>query len=422
PGQFPIPQEIFSKTNLKIFLFVSINEEDWQLIVQNEGLEIQEAFTAVNSRMLGGYAAEDFVLKSQTDLLFQELDVEDLPNFKDAQTMVLGNIPFSSQEPDVRYYGFEVFKSFSTTTNPGLYYDRTDNNWKVKKDDGTYAEILTSDTTSLTFSLTTATGTLDASKISGNLTVDTILANVSSSLKETGGGSDTITLQAPANIPASYSLTLPSVAGTNNYVLTTDGNGVLSWTAGGAGGGATLALDNLAAVAINTSLLPAAGDTIDIGSAANQWRDIYFGNNLVYSDTNNTTLSFASPSQNNSIIFPDSSGTVALLSDVQSIIGSNLNSGQIFVGNGSNRVDTVTLSGDATLDSDGVMTIVPNAITGSNIVNQSITASDIAADTLTSGEIATNAIGSLEIATNAVGSAEIDTNAVGPLQIDLSLD
>lgn len=47
-------------------------------------------------------------------------------------------------------------------------------------------------------------------------------------IKESSG-SDTITIQAPA-LATSYSLTLPVDDGTsNNQVLTTDGNGVLSW-------------------------------------------------------------------------------------------------------------------------------------------------------------------------------------------------
>lgn len=54
-------------------------------------------------------------------------------------------------------------------------------------------------------------------------------------LQETGGGSDAITIQAPASIAASYTLTLPVDDGTSNQVLSTDGSGVLSWATVGAG-------------------------------------------------------------------------------------------------------------------------------------------------------------------------------------------
>jgi hypothetical protein len=47
-------------------------------------------------------------------------------------------------------------------------------------------------------------------------------------------------------------------------------------------GGATTALDNLAAVAINTSLLPATDDAIDLGSASKQWRDLYLTGASIY--------------------------------------------------------------------------------------------------------------------------------------------
>lgn len=57
-----------------------------------------------------------------------------------------------------------------------------------------------------------------------------ITSNTSLLLQETGGGSDKITIQAPASISAGYTLTLPVDDGTPTQVLTTDGSGVLSWT------------------------------------------------------------------------------------------------------------------------------------------------------------------------------------------------
>jgi hypothetical protein len=48
-------------------------------------------------------------------------------------------------------------------------------------------------------------------------------------LEETGAGTDTITIAAPASIAASYSLTLPVDDGAAGEVLSTDGSGVLSW-------------------------------------------------------------------------------------------------------------------------------------------------------------------------------------------------
>ena len=47
--------------------------------------------------------------------------------------------------------------------------------------------------------------------------------------------SNTIQISAPAALAASYTLTLPPNDGTNGQVLTTDGNGVTTWTTNGAG-------------------------------------------------------------------------------------------------------------------------------------------------------------------------------------------
>lgn len=49
-------------------------------------------------------------------------------------------------------------------------------------------------------------------------------------------GTNKVSLQAPT-LPGSYTLTLPTTAGTNGYFLKTDGTGVLSWAAASGGGG-----------------------------------------------------------------------------------------------------------------------------------------------------------------------------------------
>lgn len=61
-----------------------------------------------------------------------------------------------------------------------------------------------------------------------------IATRVTGKLKLSGSSSGTITIQ-PANAAGTYTLTLPTDDGTANQVLTTDGNGVLSWAAGGSG-------------------------------------------------------------------------------------------------------------------------------------------------------------------------------------------
>ncbi len=62
----------------------------------------------------------------------------------------------------------------------------------------------------------------------------TLASNVVFRLTEPFGGVNTITMQAPVALPGSYTLTLPPNDGALGEVLTTDGNGVLSWSIGSA--------------------------------------------------------------------------------------------------------------------------------------------------------------------------------------------
>jgi hypothetical protein len=66
----------------------------------------------------------------------------------------------------------------------------------------------------------------------GNSTAKNLQQNVQTQrvlYTETGGGLDTITIQAPASITAPWTLTLPPDVGAADDVITTDGAGVLTW-------------------------------------------------------------------------------------------------------------------------------------------------------------------------------------------------
>ena len=51
----------------------------------------------------------------------------------------------------------------------------------------------------------------------------------------TSDNGKTVSFAAPGSLAASYTITLPPNDGTNGQVLTTDGNGVTTWTTNGAG-------------------------------------------------------------------------------------------------------------------------------------------------------------------------------------------
>lgn len=67
--------------------------------------------------------------------------------------------------------------------------------------------------------------------------------------------------------------TLPLADGSAGQQLTTDGAGILSWAA--SGGGANTALSNLAAVAINASLVPDSNNAYTVGSPAFNWAQVF---------------------------------------------------------------------------------------------------------------------------------------------------
>lgn len=116
-----------------------------------------------------------------------------------------------------------------------------------------------------------------------------ITSKTSLVLEDPGAGTDTITLQAPT-LSGGYTLTLPTTDGGASEFLQTNGSGVLTW-ATPAGTGANTALSNLAAVAINTSLLPASTDGAALGDATHQFSDLFLAEGGVINwDNGDATL------------------------------------------------------------------------------------------------------------------------------------
>jgi len=92
------------------------------------------------------------------------------------------------------------------------------------------------------------------------------------------GGTGQTTAQAAID-------SLSAVSGaTNEHVLTKDtgtGNAIWKVATGGGGGGANTALSNLAAVAINLTLVSDTDNTDALGTAAIGWSDLFLGNESV---------------------------------------------------------------------------------------------------------------------------------------------
>ncbi len=156
-------------------------------------------------------------------------------------------------------------------------------------------------------------------------------------------GGSIVTLQALGTAFGAYTLTLPPNDGNANDVLITDGSGTLSFTsATGAAGAATKALDNLASVAINTSLLPASNNAIDLGSSTPlTFRAGYFGtsvniisttNQLVLGTTRTATITAPTPATSSRVYtFPDMAAdySVVATEGAQTINGAKTLSGEL---------------------------------------------------------------------------------------------
>lgn len=149
---------------------------------------------------------------------------------------------------------------------------------------------ITSGTIGGTTAISTS-GTISSGNItsSGTMTAATVSTTnlASRNAQIFDSGSNKVTLQTPASIAASYSMTLPpALPASNGYVLSSDTSGVLSWIAPLSGDGS--ALTNLNASNISSGTLAAArlpatavvngGNTVssamNIGSATGSSQDL----------------------------------------------------------------------------------------------------------------------------------------------------
>lgn len=81
-------------------------------------------------------------------------------------------------------------------------------------------------------------------------------------------------------------------------------------------------------------------------------------------------------------------------------------SGRMLVSTGSAPA-WVAMSGDATINSSGVITVANDAITAAKIATDAVGTAEIAADAVTSSEIAAGAVAAAELASDAVTTAKI---------------
>jgi hypothetical protein len=123
-----------------------------------------------------------------------------------------------------------------------------------------------------------ATGTFSGA---GGVTLGSTANAASLVLKDGTSNNRAVTLNV-APLSASYTVTLPTAApGTSQCLQTSSGSATQLVFDSCSVGGATVALGNLSSVAINTSLLPASANAIDLGDGTKTWRTGYLATSLL---------------------------------------------------------------------------------------------------------------------------------------------
>jgi lysophospholipase L1-like esterase len=102
-----------------------------------------------------------------------------------------------------------------------------------------------------------------------------------------GDTSGTVTIQ-PADAAGTWTLTLPTTAGSNGYVLSTDGSGVTSWAPGGGGGCTSGCVSSLTGDVTTTGSGAAAATVVKINGVAVPANPPV--NSVLYASATNTAM------------------------------------------------------------------------------------------------------------------------------------
>ena len=208
----------------------------------------------------------------------------------------------------------------------------------------------------------------------------------SMSVQETGAGTDTVKIQAPAAVTTSYTLTMPAAVGTTNQVLSAaDGSGTLAWTTPDVGditaivAGAGLTGTSLSGPIPTLNVIGTA-DKITVSADAVTIASTYVG------QTSITTLgTIATGTWEGTTVAVDQGGTGATtLTDGGVLLGSGtgaitatsvLGDGEILIGDASGDPATLDVGSSTAITILGtVATGVWNgtAIANANLANSSV--------------------------------------------------
>ncbi|PWG79214.1 beta strand repeat-containing protein [Pararcticibacter amylolyticus] len=116
---------------------------------------------------------------------------------------------------------------------------------------------------------------------------------------------------------------------------------------------------------------------------------------------------------NNKVLTTDATGASVWI-DRSQFVSSSLSSGQIVLGDASNRAQTVTLSGDVTLNSSGVTAIGASKVVNSMLADNAVSTGKLADGSITSSKVVDGSITSVKLSSDAANDANraVTTNHI----------
>ncbi len=148
------------------------------------------------------------------------------------------------------------------------------------------------------------------------------------------------------------------------------------------------------------------GTTVDLSSFANtDAQDLSWnGNKIQISNGGDINLSATPPATGEVLTWDNTNSRW----DASAIPAPSLTNANIFVGNAGGTATGVPMTGDATIDNAGALTIANNAVTTPKILDGAVTTAKIANNAITTAKILDGTIATVDIANNAVDGTKID--------------
>ncbi len=274
-------RKFLSSTTLGVMAWSTLSEKTSYtgnlLLYSDASAIIQElAVGSGNKILVNSTPPSYFSLLGTTNQVVVTPNVSDFTLSLPQSIATSSNVTFNSLQVDG-----------GSATNPGLrvIFSGASTNTGIWSPSGTELDFTVAGATRFSLDntgLATATGEFRAPTI-----------KATTALKVVTAAGPTLTMQTVSSGGTPYTITWPNAVGGANTVLSTDVSGNLSWVAVSSIGGASNALDNLAAVAVNASLTPGSDNSIDLGSGSKQWRSLFVGTDatIVGTTTLGTTLS-----------------------------------------------------------------------------------------------------------------------------------